>query len=72
MARDHRYSELKRNCEYFASDLFGFLAGKRRVEPFLQVLRPLYTPCYHTFLYHPEMFDVPPIASDDDAEAPAR
>ena len=61
MARDHRYSLTLRNCQYFASDLYGFLCAKRHVHPYNTSLEAVYTPRYHTFLYDPDLFDVPTI-----------
>jgi len=39
IGRDQRYSEVNRNCQTFAADLFGFLAGKKGVEPFIYFQR---------------------------------
>ena len=33
MGRDRRYSEKIRNCQTFAADFYGFVAGKKGVEP---------------------------------------
>ena len=40
-----------RNCQSFAADFFGFIVGKKGVQPTVQVLRPLYTARPHLFLY---------------------
>mmetsp|Transcript_2086 Transcript_2086/g.4021 ORF Transcript_2086/g.4021 Transcript_2086/m.4021 type:complete len:554 (+) Transcript_2086:273-1934(+) len=49
--RDRTYSEMKRNCQTFAADLCGFLAGKRDVRPYHPVNQIQYTTQKHKFLY---------------------
>jgi len=49
--RDKTYSEMKRNCQTFAADLCGFLAGKRNISPYHPVNQIQYHNSTHTFLY---------------------
>jgi len=49
--RDRTYSEMRRNCQTFAADLCGFLAGKKDVSPFHPVNQISYTCQKHKFLY---------------------
>ena len=49
--RDRTYNEMKRNCQTFAADLCGFLAGKKDVQPFHPVNQIQYTCQKHKFLY---------------------
>jgi len=49
--RDRTYNEMKRNCQTFAADLCGFLAGKKDVEPFALVNKVKYVNHNHYFLY---------------------
>jgi hypothetical protein len=49
--RDKTYSEMKRNCQTFAADLCGFLAGKKDVSPYHPVNQIQYHNSTHTFLY---------------------
>jgi len=49
--RDRTYSEMRRNCQTFAADLCGFLAGKKDVKPFHIVNQIEYTNHIHYFLY---------------------
>jgi len=49
--RDETYSEMKRNCQTFAADLCGFLAGKKDVQPFHPVNQIQYVCQKHKFLY---------------------
>jgi len=49
--RDKTYSEMKRNCQTFAADLCGFLAGKKDVSPYHPVNQIQYRNSTHTFLY---------------------
>ena len=67
MGRDRRYTETVRNCQAFACDFFSFAAAKKNVEVFTQVLRPLYTPRSHLFLYDCSKFDTP--VPEGEAEA---
>jgi len=69
MKRETRYSEQARNCQTFAADFFGFLAGKAEgipvsnkngprndlmyFQPFHQVCRAFYKPRPHLFPYDP-------------------
>ena len=69
MKRETRYSEQARNCQTFAADFFGFLAGKAEglpvsnkngprsdlayFQPFHQVCRVMYKPRPHLFPYDP-------------------
>lgn len=55
--RDRRYTEKFRNCQAFAADLYGFLAGKKDIEPFGMVTRRTYKQRSHLFLYEPDMYD---------------
>lgn len=59
MSRDRRYTEKVRNCQAFAADFFGFAAGKKGIQPFMELLRPLYTPRPHLFLYDASMYNNP-------------
>ena len=56
VGRDASYHEEWRNCQTFAADLYGFLAGKKGVEPYSQVCRVLYKPRPHLFLYDPTLY----------------
>lgn len=56
MARDRRYAADSRNCQSFAADLYGFLAGKKGIEPFSMVCRVKYKPRPHFFPYEPTMY----------------
>ena len=56
-----------RNCQSFAADFFGFIVGKKGVQPTVQVLRPLYTARPHLFLYDYRLYNNP----DPEAEAEA-
>ncbi|KAL7527335.1 hypothetical protein ACHAXR_001902, partial [Thalassiosira sp. AJA248-18] len=49
--RDKTYNEMKRNCQTFAADLCGFLAGKKDVSPYHPVSQIQYQNKNHTFLY---------------------
>mmetsp|Transcript_13110 Transcript_13110/g.37376 ORF Transcript_13110/g.37376 Transcript_13110/m.37376 type:complete len:572 (-) Transcript_13110:25-1740(-) len=51
--RDRTYSEIRRNCQTFAADFSGFLAGKGDVQPFHAVNQVAYTCHKHFFLYEP-------------------
>ena len=57
--RDPRYTEKVRNCQAFAADLYGFLAGKKGIVPHVSILRPMYTPRPHLFLYEASMYHNP-------------
>ena len=48
------YQEERRNCQTFAADLFGFLSGRKGVEPYHAVCRVLYKPRPFLFLYDPD------------------
>lgn len=54
--RDRTYSEIRRNCQTFAADLCGFLAGKRDVQPFHPVNQVRYSCRKHHFLYESDMY----------------
>ena len=44
--------------------------GRQGIEVFLPVLRPLYTPRTHLFLYDPRMYNNPePVEQEPEAEA---
>lgn len=51
---DREYSEARRNCQHFAADFYGFLAGKKSIQPHGAVCRPLYKQRHWMFLYNPE------------------
>ena len=57
MGRDRRYNEEFRNCQAFAADFYGFMAGKKGVEPVTALLRATYVQRTHLFLYDPDMYD---------------
>jgi len=57
IGRDTRYTQEFRNCQDFAADIFGFLAGKSGIEPFSPICRAGYTNRSHMFLYAPDKFD---------------
>lgn len=57
MGRDRRYAEEFRNCQTFAADFYGFLAGKAGIEPFSKVNRVAYKNRSHNFLYAPELYN---------------
>lgn len=59
MGRDRRYTEKVRNCQAFAADFFSFSAGKKGVEVFSSILKPMYRSRTHLFLYEPSMYDNP-------------
>jgi hypothetical protein len=48
-----------RNCQAFSADLYGFLAGKKGIVPHVSILRPMYTPRPHLFLYEAAMYHNP-------------
>lgn len=54
--RDRTYSEIRRNCQTFAADFCGFLAGKKDVQPFHPVNQAMYTCHKHFFLYEPSAY----------------
>jgi len=56
MARDRIYAEDSRNCQTFAADFFGYLAGKKGIEPFSMVCRVKYKARHHLFPYEPAMY----------------
>lgn len=56
MARDQIYAEDSRNCQTFAADFYGYLAGKKGIEPFSMVCRVKYKPRHHLFPYDPAMY----------------
>jgi len=58
IGRDSRYHEKFRNCQFFAADMYGFLTGKKGIEPFGIVSRTTYKPRTHLFLYDPDMYEV--------------
>jgi len=51
-----KYDELTRNCQDFAADFYGFMAGlsPEQSKPFHAVCRLTYTPHRHLFLYDPK------------------
>mmetsp|Transcript_23829 Transcript_23829/g.57456 ORF Transcript_23829/g.57456 Transcript_23829/m.57456 type:complete len:554 (-) Transcript_23829:529-2190(-) len=49
--RNRTYSEMRRNCQTFAADLCGFLAGKGSVSPYHPVNQIQYYNTTHYFLY---------------------
>jgi len=49
--RDKTYDQLKRNCQTFAADFYGFLAGKKDVKPFHPINKIEYVNRNHFFLY---------------------
>ena len=51
MARDRRYTEEFRNCQAFASDFFGFVAGKKDIKPFSRMFHVGYKQRSHLFMY---------------------
>lgn len=55
--RDNRYSEQFRHCQAFASDFYGFVAGKRGIVPFSAILRQGYMDRSHLFQYDALMFE---------------
>eukprot|EP00941_MAST-03F_sp_MAST-3F-sp1_P002280 g2280.t1 len=59
IGRDRRYDEQFRNCQTFASDFYGFLAGKKGIVPVKFVNRTMYINRAHNFLYIPEMYGEP-------------
>jgi hypothetical protein len=58
MKRDTRYSEEMRNCQTFAADLYGFLAGKAGIQPFHKVCRVFYQNRSYLFLYDAGKYSV--------------
>ena len=67
MGRDPRYTERVRNCQAFAADFFGFVAGKKGIEPHTALLRPLYKARHHLFLYDASMYNNPTAADKSQA-----
>ena len=63
MGRDRRYSKIARNCQYFASDFYSFLVGKKGIQPFSSIVQPGYTLRSHLFLYEASMYDTPDVSS---------
>jgi hypothetical protein len=59
MGRDRRYSEEYRNCQTFAADFYGFMAGKSGIEPYSKVNRVAFKNRSHNFLYSPELYGAP-------------
>lgn len=59
VGRDPRYIEESRNCQTFAADFFGFLAGRKGVEPYSSYCRVRYKSRPYLFLYEPDMYAVP-------------
>jgi len=56
MGRDFRYNEAVRNCQTFATDFFAFLAGKKDISPYSNIVSSSYVPRPHLFLYDYRMF----------------
>jgi len=56
ISRDCSYSKLTRNCQTFAADLCGFLAGKKDVLPYHPLNRIDYQNRTHLFLYDSNMY----------------
>mmetsp|Transcript_61857 Transcript_61857/g.102715 ORF Transcript_61857/g.102715 Transcript_61857/m.102715 type:complete len:253 (-) Transcript_61857:247-1005(-) len=48
---DRSYHEESRNCQTFSADFLGFLIGQKKVEPYHPLMRVLYKPRHHQFLY---------------------
>lgn len=61
IGRDRRYTEEFRNCQSFAADFYGFVAGKKDIKPFHVANRALYQNRSHLFIYNPDMFETPPV-----------
>eukprot|EP00939_MAST-03C_sp_MAST-3C-sp1_P001198 g1198.t1 len=59
MGRDRRYTQEFRNCQAFAADFYGFVAGKKDIEPYHAIVRMGYKPRAHLFLYDPDMYAKP-------------
>eukprot|EP00940_MAST-03C_sp_MAST-3C-sp2_P000443 g443.t1 len=59
MGRDRRYTQEFRNCQAFAADFFGFVAGKKDILPYHAIIRMSYKPRKHLFLYNPDMYAKP-------------
>jgi len=57
IGRDRRYSEVFRNCQTFSADLYGFLAGKKGIEPFTYFNRIEYQNRSHMFLYDSNQYE---------------
>lgn len=56
IGRSRQYSELSFNCQTFAADLYGLLAGKKGVEPHHPLNRIEYRNHGHMFLYEPSLY----------------
>ena len=56
ISRDCSYSEVTRNCQTFAADFCGFLAGKKDVVPYHPINRIDYHNRTHFFLYDSDMY----------------
>lgn len=59
MGRDMRYTEAYRNCQTFAADFYGFMAGKAGIVPIHRVNAAGYVNRSHNFLYDPDMYGPP-------------
>jgi len=51
---DTSYDLLRRNCQHFAADFFGFLTATKNVKPYHAGAIPGYTERHHAFLYTPK------------------
>eukprot|EP00978_Attheya_sp_CCMP212_P029769 scaffold106900_cov50-Attheya_sp.AAC.6 len=49
--RDCTYNDMRKNCQTFAADFCGFLAGKKDVQPFHPINQIQYITQKHKFLY---------------------
>jgi len=58
ITRDTDYEQLKRNCQTFAADLCGFLAGKKNVSPYSPLVSTVQPKNkMHYFLYDSYAYD---------------
>jgi hypothetical protein len=60
IGRDCGYSDMSKNCQTFAADFCGMLAGKKGVLPFHPVSRIQYRDRKHLFLYDSTMYEQKP------------
>merc|ERR1712039_472165 len=57
MGRDPIYNKLTRNCQFFAADFLGFIAGKKNIKPFFKSFEASYSNRSYLFLYNPSMYN---------------
>lgn len=53
ISRVAEYDTLRKNCQTFATDFFAFLTGQKDIQPFTNIVVPLYSQRTQAFLYAP-------------------